>query len=136
MRKSLLLLGLLALAVPATAQTVETGRTNWSKLPRVKKKSRPLDEALLTDWTQRLLATGECKIPRMRPDRFDVDVPYAVLVEPNGTVKRILIAETGCAGLNSLIGSTVYDWAQKGDFGPTGQQQALWYAGRITFAQQ
>ena len=123
-------------STPATLPTVETGVTEWSKLPKVKKRDRALELSPMIDWTQKALASGECKIKGMNERKFDVDVPYAVLVEPNGTVKRIVIAETGCSSLNTLIGSTIFDWVQKGDFKPTGEDEPLWFGDRIAFAHE
>jgi hypothetical protein len=127
---------LMMTSVPAHAPTVETGVTDWAKLPKVKKKARALELSPLIDFAQKVLESGECKVPGMRPDRFDLDIPYAVLVEPDGAVKRIVIGETGCPGLNTLIGSTVYNWVQQGDFRPTGESEALWYGGRVAFAHE
>lgn len=127
---------LLALAAPAAAQTIETGRADWDEFPAAKKKLRPLDVSLLTDLTERLLASGQCQVPGMSPKKFDVDISYAALIEPNGTVKRIVMEETGCATLNGLVGGIIYDWAQRGDFRPTGQREPLWFGDRITFARE
>jgi hypothetical protein len=135
MIKALLPLALL-LAAPAAAQTVEAGETRWDQLPPVKKKHRPVDASFLTDWTHNVLRSGECSIPGMTAERFDVSLPYAVYVEPDGTVKRILVSDTGCPGLNTVLGSTVHEWAQKGDFRPTGEPEPLWYRGRIAFARE
>jgi hypothetical protein len=97
-------------------------------------KSTYLDVVWLNDWTEQILASGECKLPGMRPDKFDIDRPYAVLVEPSGAVQRIIVGETGCAGLNTMLGSTVHRWAQRGQFRPTGEKEPRWYVGRIAFA--
>jgi len=136
-KPALFLFALFAVALPAKAQTVEaTSRTRWDQLPPVKMKSPYLDVARLNDWAEQILASGECKVPGMRPNRFDIDQRYAVLVAPSGAVQRIVIGETGCAGLNTLIGSTVYDWAQHGEFRATGESEPRWYVGRIAFARE
>jgi hypothetical protein len=138
MMKSAVILGaLLAAAAPVGAQTVEaSARTGWDQMPPVKIKSVYLDVSLLSDWAERLFASGECKLPGQRANKFDIDERYAVLVEPGGTVQRIVIAGTGCAGLNTLLGSTIHRWAERGEFRPTGAQEPRWYSGRITFARE
>jgi hypothetical protein len=137
MMKSATFLFTLLAAAPVMAQTVEaTERTRWEGLPSVKMKSPYLDVALLNDWAEKILASGECNLPNMRPDKFDIDRPYAVLVEPSGAVQRIIVGETGCAGLNTLLGSTVHQWAEDGKFRPTGEREARWYVGRIAFARE
>jgi len=123
-----------ALAAPAVAQTVETGTTDWDKLPTVKMGSDDIDYNRLVRWAATELGKPECKVPGMRPTKFDIDEPYAVLVEPNGNVKRIIVKEMGCAGLNTVVGSTLADLAKRGKFRPTGETQPYWYGGRLSFA--
>jgi hypothetical protein len=135
MKSALSLFALFAIAAPAAAQTVEsTNRTRWERLPTVKMKSVELDVDSLSGLTERILASGECQVPGMRADRFDIDQPYAVLVAPSGTVERIVIGETGCPQINSLLGTTIHHWAELGKYRPTGQSEARWYAGRIAYA--
>ena len=136
MKKSALtLFALLTAAYPLAAQTVEaTDKTRWDALPPVKMRSTELDVALLNDWAEKVLSSGECNVRGMRPTRFDIDQPYAVLVAPNGTVERIVVGDVGCAGLNTLLGSTVKAWAQAGRYRPTGASEPRWYRGRIAFA--
>lgn len=127
----ILFLGTAASAAP----TVEaTDRTRWDALPSVKMKSTELNVNLLNDWAEKILRSGECSLPGMRPEKFDIDQPYAVLVEPSGNVQKIVVGETGCAGLNSLLGTTVARWAEEGRYRPTGVSEPRWYVGRIAFA--
>ncbi|HEY0413485.1 MAG TPA: hypothetical protein VGD66_10115 [Allosphingosinicella sp.] len=136
MKRIALLLAIGMLAAPAAAQTVETGRGDFAKFPALKKKNKPLELNRLIAWTSDILAKGQCKIRGQRPERFDIDVPYAALVEPDGTVKRIIIAEIGCPALETMVGSTVVEMVKRGDVKPTGQDQAYWYGSRIAFARE
>ena len=121
-------------AVPAAAQTVETGRGAFDQLPALKRKNNPIEVGRLIAWTNGILSRGECRLNGQRPEKLDMDIPYAALVEPDGTVKRILIAETGCKPLEAVIGSTIVEMVQRGDVKPTGQDQAYWYGSRIAYA--
>ena len=133
-RFALLLMPLAALAAPAAAQKVETGTTNWEQLAPAPMGVDDVDYSRLVRWASQELQNPACRNNGWRPDKFDIDEPYAVLVEPNGTVSRIIVKETGCAGLNTVIGSTLADMAKRGKFRPTGQPQPLWYGGRLSFA--
>lgn len=134
MKRSILVLAALSLAGAASAQTVEVGKAdNWDGFPPIKRNSRPLDVSFLSDWAYDILKTGKCKLPGQRAERFDIDVPYVALIEPNGTVKRIIVAETGCAPLDTMVGSTVAEMAKRGEFKPTGQDRAYWFGDRIQF---
>lgn len=136
MKRIALLVAMAAVAMPVAAQTipVETGRGEWSQFPQLRKKNIPMDYNRLIAWTSDILAKGQCKIKGQRPEKFDIDVPYAALVEPDGTVKRIIIAELGCPPLETMVGSTIMEMVQRGDVKPTGQDQAYWYGDRIAFA--
>lgn len=136
LKSAALFFALLGTAASAAPTVEATDRTRWDALPSVKMKQTELDVNLLNDWAEKILSSGECNIPGMRPDRFDIDKPYAVLVEPNGNVQRIVVGETGCAGLNSLLGSTVAQWAEERRFKPTGASEPRWYVGRIAFARR
>jgi hypothetical protein len=129
-----LTISLAAMAVPAAAQQVSTGTTEWDKLPQVKLGSDDIDYSRLVRWATQELQNPACRGKGMRPNRFDIEEPYAVLLEPNGTVSRIIVREMGCPGLNTVIGSTLVDMAKRGKFRPTGQPQPLWYGGRLSFA--
>jgi hypothetical protein len=136
MKRIGLLLAIAMLAVPAAAQTVQTGRGDFARFPALKKKNRPLELSRLIAWTSDILATGQCRLRGQRPEKFDIDVPYAALVEPDGTVRRIIIAEIGCPALETMVGSTVVEMVKRGDVKPTGQDQAYWYGDRIAFARE
>jgi hypothetical protein len=131
---ALLMIPLAALAVPAAAQKVETGSTKWDELPAAKMGVDDVDYSRLVRWAAQELKDPACRAKGMRPERFDIDEPYAVLIEPNGTVSRIVVKEMGCPGLNTVIGSTLADMAKRGKFRPTGQPMPLWYGGRLSFA--
>ena len=136
MKPIALFLALALVSAPAAAQTVQTGRGEFQKFPQLKKKNIPLDLNRLIAWTSDILAKGECKLKGQRAEKFDIDVPYAALVEPDGTVRRIIIAEMGCPPLETMVGSTVVEMVKRGDVKPTGQEQAYWFGDRIAFARE
>ncbi|HEY0312987.1 MAG TPA: hypothetical protein VGC56_10890 [Allosphingosinicella sp.] len=129
-----LMIPIAALASSATAQKVETGSTEWDKLAPARMGSDDLDYNRLVRWATQELQNPACRVNGMRPDKFDIDEPYAVLLEPNGNVSRIIVREMGCPGLNTIVGSTVAEMAKRGKFHPTGEKTPLWYGGRLSFA--
>jgi hypothetical protein len=139
MRKAILALAALSLSAPVSAQKVVSAHGDWSAIPPAKTRhsyAEYVDSNRLTLWMEQALRDGTCKVPGMNPNKFDVDVPYAVLVEPDGSVSQIMIPEMGCPALNTIIGSTVVELAQKGMFKPTGQEKASWFRDRIAFARE
>jgi len=139
MRKAVLALAALSLSAPAWAQSVVSAHGNWSAIPPAKTRhsyAEYVDSNRLTLWMEQALRDGTCKVPGMSPKKFDVDVPYAVLVEPDGSVSQIMIPEMGCPALNTIVGSTVVELGKRGMFKPTGLAQAAWFRDRIAFARE
>ena len=69
-----------------------------------------------------------------RPDRFSIDTPYAVLVEPDGSVRRIVIeANARCPAADYVVGLAVQGLARAHKFRATHAASARWYGGRIRF---
>jgi hypothetical protein len=127
----------LALLAPGAAlgQPVDTGVVRWDALPPVR-VADALDYLQFDRLAERVLGTPECRAAGYKPDRFTFDAPYAVLVEPDGNVKRIVIEpNTKCPGLDFVVGLAVQDLSRRHKFKRTGEARARWYAGRVTFTQ-
>jgi hypothetical protein len=82
-----------------------------------------------SEWTRRACS----QIKGASPRRFDITVPYAVLIEPNGKVSRIVVSQTNCTGVETLAGETVLARSDAGDFLPTGEAKARWYVSALNF---
>lgn len=129
-----LLLTVSAVAVPAAAQTVRTATAPWDEFPQLKVSEADIDYDRLSQWAEQALATPECRKAGLRPEKFDIDARYAVQFDRTGGVRNVVIKDMGCAGLNTMVASTVHDWAQKGKLRVRHPDSASWYAGRIAFA--
>ncbi|UZK64662.1 hypothetical protein [Sphingomonas sp. M1-B02] len=116
----------------ALAQTVDVGTVNWSKLPALKEREGRLNYADLATKVEGILKRG-CKIPGQSARRFDITVPYAALVEPNGKVSRVVVSDMKCPELEVLVGHAAIARSDAGDFLPTGADKASWYGGAINF---
>lgn len=120
-------------AAPACAQAVETGTGDWDKLPRARVSDNS-DYPSLSGWAEQVVESKACRDAGLRPGRFAVDEPYAVLLEPDGKVDRIVIRETRCPGIDFIVGLTLQGLSKKHRFHRTGAAQPRWYGGRIAFA--
>ncbi|HEY0312986.1 MAG TPA: hypothetical protein VGC56_10885 [Allosphingosinicella sp.] len=128
----LALAGLVASA--AAGQAVETGTAPWDTLPRAR-VSDALEYPLMYGWAKQLLATDSCRKAGYRPDRFNIDTRYAVLVAPDGDVRRIVIEENkACPGVDLVVGLALQGLSRTHKFHRTGEDHPRWYAGRITFS--
>lgn len=131
--KVLIVTALMFAAVPAWGQDVDVGKVNWSKLPAVKEKPSRLDYADLVQRVETVLRTENCQIPGQSAKRFDITVPYAVLVEPSGKISRVVVSQMNCTGLETLVGQAVLARADVGDYLPTGEAKPRWYASALNF---
>ena len=132
MSKILMTAVLIGMSVPAAAQTVEVGRANWTKLPQLETGDRMLDYAPLAAEVERMLKEKQCALPGQSARRFDITIPYAVLVEPNGQISRVLVSDMQCKPLEALVGETAIALAQGAQPRP-GAQKARWYASEVNF---
>lgn len=120
------------LAAPAGAQTVEVGRADWSALPRIE-NAREIPMAGLVGRVEEMLRSKACTLSGQTADRFDITVPYAILLEPDGSTKRVVVAETGCTPLETMVGEVALLRARSGHFRPARGGKARWYAHEINF---
>ena len=128
------LIGLaLLLGAPAATMQIDVGTGNWAALPTLKAEGVRLPTPDMVTRMERLLADGECRFDGQSRRRFDITVPYAVLVEPSGRARRAIIAQTGCPALEAYVGGVVLKLAQRGDFDPTGESEARWYSSEVNF---
>jgi hypothetical protein len=121
-------------ASQAAAQAVQTGIAPWDTLPRARVKGLPNYPAYYI-WAQQLFASEACRKAGYSPERFNIDTPYAVLLDPDGEVKRIVIEENkACPGVDYVVGLVLQDLSHRNRFHRTGEARARWYGGRISFA--
>jgi len=122
---------LLAAAGPAVQ--VDVGRANWSAMPPLRAERRDLPTTEMIGRVQAMLASGQCSLPGQNEHRFDLSIPYAVLVEPDGRAARVVVAESGCRPLETYVGRIVIAMSDAGDFKRTGESGARWFSSAVDF---
>lgn len=115
---------------------VDVGRVEWSKMPALNAVERRLPTAEMVGNVEKMLVSGQCALKGQTARKFDITVPFAVLVEPDGSARRVVVGETGCAPLESYVGLVVLTRAEEGDFRPSGGAKARWYASELNFTQE
>jgi hypothetical protein len=118
---------------PSKTQRVEVGKANWAKLPQLKSKEAHLPYSQLVAMVEEMLRKGACSLPGQTPRSFDIEVPFAVQLGPDGEASRILVSDMNCDPLEALVGSTALAQAKRGDFKPSGESKPGWYSGKINF---
>ena len=117
----------------AVGQTIQVGSAKWETLPPLKEKEAHLPYSRLIPTVENMLRKGECKMPGQTAKSFDIVVPFAVLVEPDGKASRVLVPEEVCAPVGTLAGLVALSRARRGDYLPTNEPKARWYASSINF---
>lgn len=127
-----MLISLLAMSA-ATAVPVEVGRFDESQFPNAKKVERRMPQAEMVRRVDRILAFKECSIPGQTRDKYDIVVPYAVLMEPNGTASKVVVKELGCAPIEVLVGQVANELIKAGDFRKNQTDVERWYVSEAYF---
>lgn len=120
-------------AAPQVA-TIEVGSAQWDKMPALKVTSDRIDYPAVTTAISNMLESRLCKLAGQSSHRFDISVPYAVLVTPEGKAERVLVSETGCAALEDLVGEMAIAQSDAGVLLPTGDSRPRWYADTFAVA--
>lgn len=129
----LVLLALAAFASVPNSVQVDVGRADWSAFPELRRTARDLPMATMVAHVETILREGRCVLAGQSANRFDITVPYLVLLEPNGSTSRVVVADIGCPALETYVGSVVIALAREGDFPPTGERRARWYGSNFNF---
>ena len=116
---------------PAPDQSISIGTAVWEKLPALNLRGRlPYTQLVLA--VDELLKKGECKLAGQTEKSFDIEVRFAVRVAPGGRATQVVVADTGCTALNTMIGLTVFARSKRGDIEPEATS-ARWFAGAMNF---
>jgi hypothetical protein len=122
----------LAGAAPSEIQ-VDVGQIKLASLPQAVRVERDLPTAQMVGEVERILGPGGCKLPGQSARSFDIDIPYAALVQPDGSVTRVVVGELGCSQLETFAGLVVLELARQGDFRKNAPEKARWYGDTLNF---
>ena len=129
---------LLALAQPAAATApdvdVDVGRFDPADFPELIRIERRMPENEMHRRVEAMIADGRCTLEGATERRFNIVVPFAILMQANGTPETVVVHEAGCEALEILVGQIVLAQLQRGDFRPQHQEGERWYVSELGFA--
>ncbi len=129
---------ILALAQPATPAAaeipVDVGRFDPSEFPEPIRLDRRMPEAEMVDRVEDMLSDGRCTIAGAHDRRFNIVVPFALLMNADGTTETVVVHEAGCEALEVLVGRIVLAQLRRGDFRPQHRDGERWYVSELAFA--
>lgn len=118
-------------ALPAAQ--VQAGRADWDSFPALQKVPRSHPTLAMVEQVSAILRDEQCSLPGQSAKRFDITVPYLVLVSPDGAAERVVVADLGCPAIETYVGSIVLKLAELGDLRASGGEKSRWYSSKLNF---
>jgi len=123
-----------ALSVPAAAVTVETATGDWTKLPQLSQRGyNHLNEKMQAKLYE-IAESKQCPAFGLKGGRLDFSVTFAVQYAPDGSLARVVMPKLECPEAESVVGGTLLEMLQAGDYAPTAKSPAGWYKGGLGFS--
>ena len=135
--RSLYILSLLLAAgsVPAAAEvTVETASGDWSKLPQLSQRGYEHLSEKMQAKLYEIAGSKQCPSFVLNSDRLDFRTSFAVQYAPDGSLSRVVLPKLNCPEAEGVVGGTLLEMIQGGDYAPTGKSPAGWYQGGLAFS--
>ncbi len=128
----ILALALLA-ATPTTYAPLFVGRFDPADFPDAQKIERRMPHADLNNRIEKILGEKRCSLAGQTKTRFDIVVPYAVLMDAAGKPEKVVVKELGCEPIERLVGEIGSELANAGDFQLTHTAGKRWYVTEAYF---
>jgi hypothetical protein len=124
-----------AASVPAKAGVmVATATGDWSNLPQLSQRGyNHLDEKMQAKLFE-IAESNKCPSFPLKQGRLDFHVTFATQYAANKSLQAVLLPKLDCAEAESVLGGTLLEMVQKGDYAPTGKSDSGWYQGALTIS--
>lgn len=127
-----MLSALLLFAAPTYAPLF-VGRFDPADFPNAQKIERRMPHADLNNRVEKILGDRRCTIDGQTKTRFDIVVPYAVLMDPAGKPEKVVVKDLGCDPIERLVGEIGSELANAGDFKVAHNSGRRWYVSEAYF---
>ncbi len=119
---------------PRVNVDVDVGMFEPEDFPEMVRLERYMPHGEMVTRVERMIADGRCTLTGATARRFNIVVPFALLMEPDGTPNSVVVKESGCADLETLVGQIVLAQLERGDFVPSHEEGDRWYVSEVAFA--
>ena len=121
------------MASSAQAQIVQVGQGDWSSVPAIQARGQlRLGDTMLARLHD-LGAQQVCNVRGLSRRLVDLTVPFVIRFTPQGEVEQIVVRNTGCPQLESIVAGAVLQMARAGEYRPTGENLERWYRSELSF---
>lgn len=119
---------------PRVDVEVDVGLFEPEDFPEMVRLERYMPHGDMVARVERMIADGRCTLAGASARRFNIVVPYAILMETDGTPNSVVVRESGCTALETLVGQIVLAQLERGDFVPSHTEGDRWYVSEVAFA--
>ena len=123
----------LMLASTPTYAPLYVGRFDPADFPNAQKVERRMPYADLNDRIEKILREKRCSLDGQTKTRFDIVVPYAVLMDTSGKPEKVVVKDIGCEPIERLVGEIGSELANAGDFKVAHSSGTRWYVSEAYF---
>lgn len=123
-----------ASAPAAAAVSVETANGDWSKLPQLRQRGYDHLDVKMQAKLYEIADSKQCPSFVLKSDRLDMRVSFAVQYGQDGSLTRIVMPKLDCPEAEGVLGGTLLEMIQAGDYAPTGKSLNGWYQGGLGFS--
>lgn len=124
---------LLFLASTPTYAPLFVGRFDPADFPNAQKVERRMPHADLNHRVEQVLGDKRCTIDGQTKARFNIVVPYAVLMDPAGKPEKVVVKDIGCEPIERLVGEIGSELSNAGDFKVAHSSGTRWYVSEAYF---
>jgi hypothetical protein len=123
------------LSMPAEATViVETAAGDWSKLPQLSQRGYDHLNEKMQAKLYEIAESKQCPAFGLNGGRLDFSVTFAAQYAPDGSLARVVMPKLECPEAESVVGGTLLEMLQAGDYAPTTKSPAGWYKGGLGFS--
>lgn len=130
---SMLLVAAAAALSGAVPANIDVGQANWTNYPRLETENLAIPSGQMVGRVQRMMQRDECEFEGQSARRFNIDINYAVALDPQGNATRILVQDVGCRPLELMVGRIASDIVARGFVRTAAPSETTMYANTINF---
>ncbi len=128
---SALFMALTAASAPPPISVI-AGTGDWSHLPQIRDNGSDHVSKNLLHALNDIATSHECALPGYDGANFKFNMSFATLFDAEGNPVQIVIPKLNCPRAEAVIGGTLKEMLQGGDYKPATKGTA-WYQGVLSF---